>query len=47
MVSMFKKLCLTIHGKVVTAKVMEDMWFYFCNGKEENLLSLSPAFPKY
>lgn len=46
-VSMFKKLYLTIHGKAVTAKLMEDMWFYFCNGKEDNLLSLSPAFPKF
>lgn len=46
-VSMFNKLDLTIHGKAVTAKLMEDMWFYFCNGKEDNLLSLSPAFPKF
>lgn len=33
--------------KVVTAKLMEDMWFYFCNGKEDNLLSISqPSIPK-
>lgn len=32
----FKKLYLTINGKIVTAKLMEDMWVYFCNGKEDN-----------
>lgn len=33
--------------KFITAKLMEGLQFYFCNGKEDNLVSLRLAFPKY